>query len=283
MRSLIKETGVQSFFRGMPDAVLVLASAFFVAVLGLDLLIPDPLPFIDEFVLFMMTFGGTGELARRYRARRLASGDAEAVDRSAIPALSKPAAELRGLTARVNNLAGSAGSLSDSWGDAVASELRGLATDTRQMNEELRAHEAFLARTRNDPWQVDRQLTRLDRRVVELEVEGQLVQLQEACAERDALRAHRQRIEARIEDRQELLDRLVQLNGQVGLLSEDLRRLVSGSFDGTWAVAAVARIEPRIRAITGAVQAARDAEAEVEDAVRRRMRPSLARAGRVTA
>ena len=283
MTSLIKETGIQSFFRGMPDAVLVLASMLFVAVLGLDLLIPDPLPFLDEFALFLMTFGGTGELARRYRARRLPSGQDEASSGSSAGSLARPASELRGLTSRVENLAGSAAGLSDSWGSAVAGELRGLASETRTMAEELRSHEAFLARTRNDPWQVDRHLVRLDRRVAELEAEGQLVQLREACQERDALRSHKQRVGARIVERQELLARMDRVNAQIGLLSEDLRRLVSGSFDGTWAVEAVARLEPRIRAITGSVRAARDAEAEVEEAVRRRIRPSLASAGRVTA
>ena len=283
MSSLIKETGIQSFFRNMPDTVLVLASLFFVAVLGFDLLIPDPLPLIDEFVLFLMTFGGTGELARRYRARRLTSGEGSAAIGSAIPTLCKPATELRGLAIRVDKLAASAGALSESWAPGASAELRALALEVQGMTEEFRSHEAFLARTRNDPWQVDRQLSRRERRVAELEAEGQLVQLGEACAERDQLRAHRQAVEARIGEREELLGRMERLGRQTDLLSEDLRRLVSGSFDGSWRLAGAGDIEPRMRAVMVAVLAAKDAEAEVEEAVRGRIRQPLGRPGPVTA
>ncbi len=282
MTSLIKETGIQSFFRNMSDGVLVLATMAFVAVLGLDFILPDPIPLLDEFVLFLMTFGGTAELAGRYKARRLTTEQRQALSGAALPALSRPAGELRGLAARVDKLAASACELKESWANPAATELRGLATETRGMAEELRAHDAFLARTKNDPWQVDRQLVRLERRAAGLEAEGQLVRLQEVCSERDELRAHRQVIADRIAGREALLARMERLGRQVDLLSEDLRRLVTGSWDGAWAVAGAGDIEPRIRAVMVEILAARDAEAELEETVRERLfRP--ARRPRVTA
>lgn len=284
MNGLIKETGIQSFFRNMSDGVLVMASLFFVAVLGLDLLLPDPLPLIDEFVLFLMTFGGTRELSRRYKAKRLDSPKGRALANPEIPTVTRAAAEVRGLAARADKLAASTGDLSEPWAAGAAAELRALALDVRRMNDDLRGHEAFLARTRNDPWQVDRQLARLDRRVVGLEAEGDLGGLKEACVERDEVRAHRQGIEGRIGQRERVVASMERLTRQVDLLSEDLRRLVTGSFDGTWAVAGGGDIEPRIRAVMVEILAARDAEAEVEETVRERLHPrSLARAGRVTA
>ena len=276
MTGLIKETGIQSFFRNMSDGVLVMASLFFVAVLGLDLILPDPLPLIDEFVLFLMTFGGTRELSRRYKVRRLDSSEERGLQAPAIPSLSKATGELRGLATRSEKLAATTGQLKESWAPGAAAELRALAREVGSLSGELRGHDAFLARTRNDPWQVDRQLARLDRRLADVEAEGDLVKLGELSAERDRLRAHRRAVDGRIEQRERLLVRMEVLGRQLDLFSEDLRRLVTGSFDGNWAVADGGDIEPHLRQAMVEIMAARDAEAELEQTVRDRLHRPLA-------
>ena len=74
----------------IPDRILAFMTAGFFALLSLDIVVIDAVPFVDEAVLATIATGLAGSLLSRRRARQLAKE--QAATSSQVPATGAPSA-----------------------------------------------------------------------------------------------------------------------------------------------------------------------------------------------
>lgn len=272
MKNLLTQTGISRFYASLGDGPLVLMMMGVVAFLGLDLLLFDPIPLLDEALLGLMLYGGATELMGRRRRKAAGLAPIDPIDVRRMPA------ELKTITTRMQVVTEAASRLvGRGAAPQVGSRVRELATDVRTKHDELRSADAFLARRDNDPWQSSRQLTKLEKQAVDLEVRGDDRKLEVARKALAAARAHRETIERRVGQREDTMVELESLSAQIDALGDDLGRLLRGKHDGHFVVRSLGEVDPRIAAVVDALAASAEAEAEVEAAVRkRRRRPTSA-------
>jgi len=203
----------KNIFGGMPAPLLLLISMTLTVVLGVDLLVPDVLPLIDEAVLAFLLYGSTSSLLGR---RRGAAGPVT----EAIPAkrLVKEA------NAVASDLAARAKALRA--GGLPVRELDGLATlsvSTRALGETLRRADAFLSRKENDPWQVEREVERLERAVAEAEAGDERARMESLAVALEGARMHGRSVAQQSADRDKAVVALRGRTGQMRTLLETLR------------------------------------------------------------
>jgi hypothetical protein len=255
MRALLESIGLDRVLRALPRGALVMLSFFAVGALGVDLLIPDVLPFIDEALLGLLALASLTELSDR---KKIAAGSAPTGRvqgvRSAVP-------ELRTLPNRVAALIAQARHLR-AEGSAVEGldGLPAMQDVVADLLDELREADGFLSRSDHDPWLLDQRIVKLERKVAE----GG-----DAAAIRDleAVRAHRLRVDAVLREREDVLERLTTLSGQVDALIVDLRAYEADPDATDFAVADLPDLDPRVQRVLRSVEEAREAEEELEEAL----------------
>lgn len=267
---------VARFFSGVGTPALILLTMASVMVAGLDLVLPDPIPIIDEVFLLFVMITGVREMGRRGRARRLggstAAGAIIDVEADAIPRAAVPSRSVKTLLARAQAMADSASQVPGATQE-VRSSARQLTTAVRSMLDELRENDAFEARRDNDPWQVDRRIAALETEVAELEAGGAVRTLEVRRKALEVARAHRTRIDFEGRRRGELLLRMESISAQVDLLANDLGALLAGRHDGDWQIRRAGELDPLIEVMVQGLGAGAEAEAEIEEAVRRARKP----------
>ncbi len=261
MSNLTAKTGIARLFGSMGTPLLVLSTMFIVMFAGFDLLLPDPIPLIDEAILVMLMFGGVSELSRRRKLR--------AANKPLDPmAVRNTPADLKSLAARTQAVVEQASRLvGRGAAPQVGVRVRELAADVRAMVEELRRADAFLARKENDPWLVDRKLTKLGKQAVDLEVRGDDRKLEVARKALAVAQAHRDTVERRVGEREDVMVRMESISAQVDALGEDLGELLRKRHTGRFVTRKLGDLDPRVADVLTALEANAAAEAEVEEAV----------------
>jgi hypothetical protein len=255
-------------FDKLSTPVLTLAAGASVLLMGLDLIILDPLPFIDEVFLLFMTAGSTSELMARFRGARSLPGDggrprlSRRDQRSAQEALSSLSARTTALIARARLLEsqGHSGRLFES--------LQLLPDRIAQMLRSSRENEAFEARSENDPWQIRRRIAKLDKTISRLQIGRPTPKLERMRAELIELQQHEITTRSRLEASDELRDRLLALSQQVDSLAEDLANLADdGIVQGGWKTLALPDLDPAIADVLAALEHLALAEEEIDGAL----------------
>lgn len=248
-----------SVFSNLPRPVLFLVSIGLVFMLGTDLLVPDMLPFLDEAVLAFLLYGSTSALLKR---RQLGDGrpvteslDSARLSKSLVSEAKELAVEARRLRR---------GGLPVQALDRIAD----LPSRAERLTSELKRSDAFLSRRENDPWQVRRGVEKLERAVVDAEVEGEARRRESLEQALEAARMHAAEVRSRSGQRDASVTAIQSLASQARTLLELLRRveddgaippIPSGMGDG-WD-ADLARVVEELRD-------ARVAGAELDEAMR---------------
>lgn len=203
----------KGIFRGIPAPLLVLISMTLAVALGIDLLLPDALPLLDEAVLAFLLYGSVSSLLGS-RGKRDTRAVTEAVSVSRL----------------MKEAAGAARQL-----DALASKLRkgglpvpaldGLSRvrkETSRLTDELRVADAFLSRKENDPWQVQRETERLEKAVAEAEAGGEHQRQSSLQIALEGARMHSRRVAKQSADRDRAVSILRSRTGQLQTLAATL-------------------------------------------------------------
>jgi len=253
-------------FDKLPTPVLALAAMGSVLLMGLDLLIIDPLPFIDEALLLFMTAGSTTELLSRFRSTpRLAAGG-EATPRLSRLELRNREAALKSLPVRTTALLARARLLESQGHSAVLFEgLESLPEQVAQMRREGAEHSAYFTRKENDLWQIRRQVEHLARAIGRLQMGRPTPKLEQLRAELIGLQEHELKTLARLKASDDLRERLFALSEQVDALADDLANLADdGLVQGGWKTALLPDLDPRIAGVVRGLEQLAVAEAEIE-------------------
>lgn len=272
MRKLLESIGMDKLFRPLPTVLVALISFGAVGALGLDLLIPDILPFLDEAVLGLLAFAGLSEMSERKRIK------AGSVPTGRVGGVRTAQPELRTLPNRVAALIAQARHLR-AEGSAVDAldGLPAMQDVVADLLDELRKADSFLSRSENDPWLLDQRISKIERRTVQAEQDADVPQRKAATAELEAVRGHRLRVDRILREREDVMERLGTLSGQIDALIEDLRALEASPDATDFSVANLPELHPRIARVLESVDQAREAEEELEEAL------DAGRAGRVRA
>jgi hypothetical protein len=205
----------RGIFRGIPAPVLLLISATLFVMLGVDLLVPDLLPLLDEAALAFLLYGSTSSLlGRRSRDAGVAT---EAVSVGRL--LKEVDAAARDVDSLARSLRKAGHPLPALGG------LQGLRDRTAADSEALRALDATLSRKENDPWQIEREVGRLERSVAEAEAGGELPRRESLEVALQGARIHARQVGTQSAERDRLVTTLRGRAGRLRTLEATLRVL----------------------------------------------------------
>lgn len=203
----------KGIFRGIPAPLLVLISMTLAVVLGIDLLLPDALPLLDEAVLAFLLYGSMSSLLGS-RGKRDTRAVTEAVPVSRLMKEADGAArQLAALARKLRK------------GGLPVPALDGLSrvrTETSRLTDELRVADAFLSRKENDPWQVQRETERLEKAVAEAEAGGEHQRQSSLQIALEGARMHSRRVAKQSADRDRAVSILRSRTGQLQTLAATL-------------------------------------------------------------
>ena len=255
MSAFLRRIGLERLFRRLPNGLLVLLTVASSAALGLDLLIPDFLPFLDEALLALLAVGGTATVLER-RTIRAEGG----------PLPQPPGQELARLDDRVLALIARASALR-AGGHAAAGldGLQALPEAVSELQADVKRADGFLSRRDNDPWLVGSKIEKAQRLAQRASGE-EATRLEAHLA---ALRAHRIAIDGVVRERADALSALSSLAGQVDSLALDLENLEAHPDADAALTAKREDLHPHIARVVASLAEARLAEAELEEALDR--------------
>ncbi len=255
MTGFLRRVGLDRLFRHLPNSLLVLLTVASTAALGLDLLIPDFIPFLDEALLALLAVGGTATVMERRKS---------VTDGGPLP--QPPGQELERLDERVLTLVARGQALrAGGHGASGLDGLKDLSEVVTGIQADVKRADGFLSRRDNDPWVVDARIEKLQRKAHRArgdEATG-------IASELETLRAHRRAIDTVVRERAEALTSLSSLAGQVDSLSADLEGLEANPDATDFATAGRPDLHPRIARVLESISEARIAEAELEEALDR--------------
>lgn len=202
-----------SIFGAMPRPVLLLLTGFLAVALGANLLLPDFIPLLDELILAFLLYGSGSALLRR-PGRELRPATENVAARAVIKDARTAADDLRKRGKKLRKEGHPVPAL-----DGVA----GVATEVDALAKELTTVDGFLSRKENDPWQVQRELDKLKRAVAEAEAAGEQVRMDSLSVAVEGARMHAERVARSTARRDELVNRLRALAGQMTTLAETLK------------------------------------------------------------
>jgi len=253
-------------FHKLSTPILTLAAACSVFLMGLDLILIDPVPLIDEVFLLFMTAGSTSELLARFRSMRRLPGVDSSLPRRSLREQRSVQETLGSLSGRVTALIARA-RLLESQGHPERL-FQPLARLPEQIAEQLRGcrdHEAHESRRENDPWQIRRGIAKLEKAISRRQIGRPTPKLERMRAELIDLQQHEISTLDRLAKAGELKDRLLALSSQVDALGEDLANLADdGLVQGGAQVLALPDLDPAIAAVAHGLQDFALAQAEVD-------------------
>jgi hypothetical protein len=262
-------------FRHLPTPLLTLVSLVSVFLMGFDLIVPDPLPLIDEVFLLFMTAGSTTELISRFRGLRRLSGDAGDGVRLSLSEQRLVQETLASLPVRISALIARARVLEDlGHPSRLFGPLEPLSERVGEQFRALREHEGQQSRRDNDPWQIRRQIQKLERAIARRQVGRPTKKLERMRVELVALQQHEIGTLARLAVADEGKRVLLSLSSQVDVLADDLTRLAAPDPAGGARSDIPIRtldlpdLEPALAEVAVALRDFARAEAEVDGAAR---------------
>ncbi|MCO4769297.1 MAG: hypothetical protein KDA24_04650 [Deltaproteobacteria bacterium] len=204
----------RSIFAGMPAPLLAVISVFLVFVLGADLLLPDFIPFLDEAILAFLLYGSSSALLKRRSGSKDLRPATEGISaRSLIKETEAQAKSVVSVAKRLRK------------GGLPVQALEAMPAVQAKVNslcDELRRVDTFLSRKENDPWQVQRELEKLERQVAEAEAGGETTRLESLQVAVGGARMHTERVAEQTAARDRIVGRLRTLSSQLGTLGETL-------------------------------------------------------------
>ncbi len=253
----------KAIFKGMPAPLLFLISFMLLGILGFDLLIPDFVPFLDEAVFGLLLYGSVSTLLDKRKGRRQLE-DAPGAASDALP-VGKLA---RSLESDAKQLAEQARKLlSGGFPVPALAAMSELPDDARRLADEVKRVDGFLSRRENDPWQVGREVERLERDLAEAEAEGRRGRMDTLQVALEGATMHQREVADQAAARDAAVTRMQTLSSQISTLSETLRvvaerdevPVLRDSLGTGW--------DPRLAAVLSGLREARVAHAELEEAV----------------
>lgn len=266
----------KAIFRGIPSPLLFLVSLGLLGILGFDLVLPDFVPFLDEAIFALLLYGSVSTLLDRRAGRLGATGPAS----EALPVGKMSKA----LTADVKLLADRAAALrKEGFPLAALDGLASLPADATALVDDLKRIDGFLSRKENDPWQVGREVEKLERNVANAEAEGATGRMQTLQVALEGARMHLAEIQDKAAARDAAAARIQAMSAQVNTLSETLRVVADrggvpelpASLGKDW--------EPQFAAVIDGLREVHVAAAELDEAVGDRAPEAAARRPRVKA
>jgi hypothetical protein len=253
-------------FDRLPTPLLTLAAASSVFLMGIDLLVLDPLPFLDEAFLLFMTASSTSELMSRFRSSpRLASPGKDGQKLTRLE-LRRREEAVKTLEVRTSSLIARARLLeSQGYSGALFESLTKLPERVAELRLESAEHEAFFTRRDNDLWQIQRKIRELGRTISGLPAGkegGKLASLREQLV---ALQQHEILVSKRQRSLEQVKSTQLELSLQVDALEADLSNLADdGAVQGGSLAAQRANLDPSIEAVVKNLEQFAVAEAEIE-------------------
>ena len=244
----------KAIFRGIPAPLL-----FFIS-LGLAgaLLMPDFIPLVDEAVFALLLYGSVSTLRDKRRDRQLGPASeglpvgklSKSLDADCA-ALAARAAELRASGLPVPALDG----------------LARLPDEVKALTDAVRRVDGYLSRKEHDPWQVGREVDRLERSVADAEADGSRGRMETLQIALEGARMLQREVADQTASRDATVAQMQALSSQVSTLSEILR--VAAERDDVPAVPLTigAGWDPRLAAVLAGLREAHAAHAEMEEAV----------------
>jgi hypothetical protein len=144
-----------------------------------------------------------------------------------------------------------------------------LPDEIRSDIEELKAAEAYLSRKNHDPYQLDRELRKLEILVAEAETEGNERGVSRARQASAATQARRAEVLGRRERRDDLLLSMHRLATQSGALLEDLRAVQAERPGPPFLAEGLPDLDRRFADVLADLAQTRTAEVEVEQTLSR--------------
>ena len=202
----------KGIFRGVPRPMLALISATLAVVLGFDLILPDFVPLLDEAVLAFLLYGSTATLLSRKSVDGRGATEGVKVGR-----LVKEAEAAAKRVVALGKALGKAGHQVPGMNGLAAVRER-----TAEECAELRRLDGVLSRKENDPWQVKRELEKLERSVAEAEAEGDMARAQSLEIAIEGAQMHAQQVVQQTADRDKLVMKLRARTGSLSSLEATL-------------------------------------------------------------
>ena len=241
-----------------------------VILMGLDLILPDPLPLIDEVFLLFLTGGSTSELIARFRSQRRLPAEAGEQVRLTLGEERAAREVLASLSPRVSSLIARARLLEEQgYPSRLFRPLQALADQVAERLRFLSDHAGNQARRQNDPWQIRRKIERLEKRVFRLQVGRPTKKLDRLREELVGLKQHEIATYVAIRAAGNHQQALLTLSQQVDALAEDLARIAAegltlGGGEVRLKTNELGVLEPTIAEVGRALTEFGRAEAEVE-------------------
>ena len=253
-------------FDRLPTPLLTLAAASSVFLMGIDLLVLDPLPFLDEAFLLFMTAGSTSELMSRFRSSpRLTSPGKDGQKLTRLE-LRRREEAVKTLAVRTSALIARARLLeSQGYSAALFESLAKLPERVAALRRESAEHEAFFTRRDNDLWQIQRRVRELGRTISGLPAGKESPKSASLREQLLALQQHEILVSKRQRSLEQLKSTQLELSLQVDALEADLANLADdGAVQGGSLASQLANLDPCIEAVVKNLEQFAVAEAEIE-------------------
>lgn len=249
----------KAIFRGMPAPLLLLISFMLVG----SLLMPDIVPVLDEVAFGFLLYGSVSALLEKRKGRR-GSALAPAGASEALP-VGKLSKRLEADAEQMAKRA--AGLLAGGLPVPALGALAQLPDDAQRLADEVKRIDGFLSRKENDPWQVGREVDRLERSVAEAEASGQTARMETLQVTLEAASMHQREVADQTAARDLAVARMQTLASQIATLSETLRVVAERGEIPALQASLGTGWDPRLAAVLDGLRDARVADAELEEAV----------------
>lgn len=243
-----------SIFSGMPAPVLVVVTAVLFCVLGVNLLVPDVIPLLDEAVLAFLLYGSIKALRGSGR-KELGPTTADVPVRTLLKEAESNGKEAEDLAKSLRR------------GGLPVRALDGVPTVRERVAdlcEELRSIDGFLSRRENDPWQVQREVEKLERAVADAEAGGEQQRHESLQVALEGVRMHEDRVAQQAAERDRVVTALRALSGQLRTLADTLRVVEERDGVPTLPDGLGAKWEPELKAVLDGLREVAVATAELD-------------------
>ena len=243
-----------SIFSGMPTPVLVVVTAVLFCVLGVNLLVPDFIPLLDEAVLAFLLYGSIKALRGSGR-KELGPATADVPVRTLLKEAESNGKEAEDLAKSLRR------------GGLPVRALDGVPTVRERVAalcEELRSIDGFLSRRENDPWQVQREVEKLERAVAAAEAGAEQQRLESLQVALEGVRMHVDRVAQQSAERDRVVTTLRALSGQLRTLADTLRVVEERDGVPTLPGGLGAKWEPELKAVLDGLREVAAATAELD-------------------
>ena len=260
-------------FENLPTPLLVLTALASGFLLCLNLLIPDPLPLLDEAMLLFVVLGSSRPIFRRVGGHALSSPGQGAsfrtLEEMGVRERRRRAASLTGLPGRCSILVAKAQSLEIT--DGLGPSTQSLERLTGRVDELCTSRSELISLfgvNRNDPPLVRRRIMKLTEKIGRVQQGGSSSKLSKLRKQLGELQAHERSLREQAERLTRVTQELVEVDEQVAAASMELDRLLKDGLSGaSFEILLRPGLAPELAHFFGRIREFGEAEAEIDDRV----------------